>query len=349
METVFYLVRHGEPLFENGQKICLGNRSDPVLSAWGRAQAERLAAVLDRRLPVFCSPLVRSRETALCLSDAPQTLEGLTECDMGPWDGMDFESIRRDDPLLYAQREADPTLLPEGAEPVQAACARMRRTLDGIAHSAIVVGHAGAMRAMLCPIMGKRWAEMRSIPMPYGSVTKLVRGADGAYRVEYAGRKPQKYPGEDEIARLYRKYRTPEAVQAHCGATASLARRMGEAVGGVDCGLLYAAAKLHDLCRTQACHAEKSADALLMQGYPELARIVRLHHSPAAADGALDECALLFYADKRVQGAQLVSLQERFGASLAKCGAPQALEAHRAQWEAAQKIERRIRQTGCWL
>lgn len=349
METVFYLVRHGEPFFENGQKICLGNRSDPALSTWGREQAKRLADFLDGRLPVFCSPLLRSRETALYLSDAPQMLQGLMECGMGPWDGMDFESIRREYPLLYAQRADDPSLLPEGAEPVQAVCERMRRTLDGIAHSAIVVGHAGAMRAMLCPILGKQWAEMRSIPMPYGSVTKLLRDADGAYRVEYAGRKPQRYPGEEEIARLYRKYRTPETVTAHCGAVASLALGLGEAVGGVDCGLLYAAAKLHDLCRAQPRHADQSADALLMQGYPEIARIVRQHHSPSAADGTLDECALLFYADKRVQGARLVSLEERFRASLVKCGTPQALEAHREQREAAQKIERRIRQTGCWL
>ena len=343
MDTVFYLVRHGEPFFEYEKRICLGRISNPPLSERGRAQAQMLARFLPDGLPVYCSPLLRSRETASYLTEAPEVMAALTECDMGPWDGLDFDAIRRDYPDLYARRENDHSLMPKGAESCGHAARRMMHALDGIKQDAIIVGHAGAIRALLCTVMGVSFAENRSIPLPYGSVTQLVRSESGEYEAEFVGTMPQLYPSEDEIRRMLRRQRTPEHVIAHCDAVAAFAIELAERVGQVDQRLLYTAAKLHDLCRLQTDHAAKGAHVLRMQGYPQVARIIALHHSPQAAEGRLDEVALLFYADKRIQGTELVSLRERFARSLSKCQSERAVYAHEQQRIAAERIEEMIR------
>lgn len=349
MDTVFYLVRHGEPAFAQNKRVCLGCRSNPPLSDWGREQAKAVARFLPEDIPVYCSPLLRSRETALYLSSQPQAMEDLTECDMGPWDGLDFETIRNCYPDLYAQRRNNHALLPRGAESYMHAAIRMLLALKSIRHDAVIVGHAGALRALLCQLMKVDFAQNRNIPMPYGSISQVIRNEQGEYKVEFVGRMPQLYPSDEEISKMYLKQGTPEPVIAHCDAVASFALELAESVGQINCRLLYTSAKLHDLCRGLPDHAVKGAQVLRMQGYPEIARIVEIHHSPIVAQGRIDEAALLFYADKRVQESGRVSLKERFDWSLTKCRTPEARQAHEQQRRAAERIERMIRSAGCLL
>ncbi|MBR5094327.1 MAG: HD domain-containing protein, partial [Oscillospiraceae bacterium] len=100
------------------------------------------------------------------------------------------------------------------------------------------------------------------------------------------------------------------------------------------------AALLHDIARDRPAHPETAAVWLRELGYPEVAGIVRQHHDPESRE--LDEAALVFIADKAVRGDKRVSIDERFGASLAKCADAQARAAHRRRWESAKRIQNEI-------
>ena len=93
--TDIYIVRHGNT-FDSGDTVTrVGARTDLPLSKSGRAQAEALARHFKDLAPngfdmVFCSPLLRTRQTAEAIlsgyETAPEisTLEFLREIDYGP-------------------------------------------------------------------------------------------------------------------------------------------------------------------------------------------------------------------------------------------------------------------------
>ena len=113
-----YLIRHAMPDIPIGERWCIGGQTDIPLGKAGRLQAALLPFVprLQGLDTVFCSTLIRARETALPLCPDPVAVEGLEEQRMGVWDGLRFTEIMRRFPALYAARELDPSLMPEGAE-----------------------------------------------------------------------------------------------------------------------------------------------------------------------------------------------------------------------------------------
>ena len=113
-----YLIRHAMPDIPLGERWCIGGETDIPLGKLGRLQAALLPFIseLQGADKVFCSTLIRARETALPLCPEPIAVEGLEEQRMGAWDGLPFTEIMRRFPELYAARENDSTLLPDGAE-----------------------------------------------------------------------------------------------------------------------------------------------------------------------------------------------------------------------------------------
>lgn len=97
--TDIYIVRHGNT-FDKGDTVTrVGARTDLPLSQSGFAQADALAAHFKEIAPngfdhAYCSPLVRTRQTAEAIlaqsTDAPdlETLEFLREVDYGPDENM---------------------------------------------------------------------------------------------------------------------------------------------------------------------------------------------------------------------------------------------------------------------
>jgi len=85
------LARHGETR-DNAHGLILGRR-DPPLSPAGQEQAARLAARVASEpvAAIWCSPLLRARQTATVVADAigvaPTVLEDLIESDRGSWEG----------------------------------------------------------------------------------------------------------------------------------------------------------------------------------------------------------------------------------------------------------------------
>ena len=129
----------------------------------------------------------------------------------------------------------------------------------------------------------------------------------------------------------------PPQVAAHSRAVQRLALEMCDALAAhgvrLNRALLSAAALLHDICRTEPNHAFAGAQKLRDLGYPEIADIVVVHHDWNG--GPFDESALLYLADKYMQGDQRVTLEERFERSRAKCHTEQALCAHDRRYRLA--------------
>lgn len=117
--TVIYVVRHGDTFAPGEEVRRIGARTDPALTANGRAQAERLRArIVARDLSfdeAWTSPLRRTRETASILLPGRhppvRTASWLEEIDHGPDEGRPEAEIvdRIGAPALAAwDRDATP-------------------------------------------------------------------------------------------------------------------------------------------------------------------------------------------------------------------------------------------------
>ena len=72
-------------------------------------------------------------------------------------------------------------------------------------------------------------------------------------------------------------------------------------------------------------------------GYPEEAGLIARHHDPES--DSLDDAALLYLADKFIQGDHEVTIDERFAASRQRCMTVEAIQAHERRYQAAKRIE----------
>jgi probable phosphoglycerate mutase len=98
METILYLIRHGETEWNKSRRI--QGHSDISLNEVGAYQAERLAEWYKAHSfhAIYASDLMRAHHTALPLAKAigifVQTLPSLRERCYGEWEGFTYEEIR---------------------------------------------------------------------------------------------------------------------------------------------------------------------------------------------------------------------------------------------------------------
>ena len=135
-----------------------------------------------------------------------------------------------------------------------------------------------------------------------------------------------------------------DALKAHCRAVADLASglcgMLTEEGMKLNAALVRNSALLHDIARAQKHHPEVGAKWLLELGYPDVAEIIRRHHD---FDGAeLDEAALVFLADKCIEGDRRVTIGERFAGSASHCRTQEAKAAHASRLETALQIKEKI-------
>ena len=322
-----------------GERWCVGGRSDFPLGRLGRIQAARLPFVkeLENVQAVFASPLTRAIETARPLCAAPRIMPGLEEQDMGLWDGLSFREIMARYPALYAAREGDSSLLPDGAEREEAVARRMReailRCLRESEGDIALVSHKGAIAA----ITGER------SKLGYTSLTVLEE-ENGALRIRDVGLSPQSELTDTLCLAMLRASGADEVLISHCCAVASVAdelcARLKEKGSTLDREAVHTAALLHDIAKGERGHAAVGGLWLKELGLPQLAEIVRQHTEPDS--DTLNEAGLVFLADKLVIGAERVELEERFGASLAKCSTPEAQAAHARRFALACALKEEI-------
>ena len=330
-----YLIRHGQPQVRETHTC--GYAEDAPLSEAGRRQAGALRDWAREKsiAAVYTSPALRCVQTAHILAEERVLVypdSGLAEMDTGAWTGLTFEEIKRRWPAEYARRgQKLGTYPPPGGESFAQAGGRMAGAVrDILAQSEgdiAVVAHGGVNRGWLCRLLGRSPNQVLALPQPWGGVTELCVDA-GGFSVLQLGVRPCPCPAAEEITELWEKFNTPAPVRAHCKAVARKAAELaGQLDRPADRELLRAACLLHDLVRDWSDHAHACGELMVKEGWPVLGEVICVHHDLPEEAGV--EAALLYLADKLVQGEQTVSLHQRFGAKRSLCRTPKAL----AAWE----------------
>lgn len=191
-ETWLYLVRHGATeANERVPYILQGHAIDLALSSTGERQADAAAAFLRQFsiTHVYSSTMVRARQTAETIAQAAgvatTAVPDLQECDVGAWEGLDWQTIRERFPVEYGRFAANPAEAPyykgESYGDVLRRAKPVFETLLG-AHPRqhiAVVAHNVVNRAYLADLMGLDLRLAPKIPQGNGCVNLIRRRAGG--------------------------------------------------------------------------------------------------------------------------------------------------------------------------
>jgi broad specificity phosphatase PhoE len=187
-----YLVRHGVTLWNKEMRF--QGQTDIPLDEEGREQARRIAARLARvSLPpsvVWSSDLGRARETAEAIA-APHKLTVhttplLRETHLGDWEGLtraDIEARGEGERLAGYVRDSHQNR-PPGGETLESAWERMNQAVAMLrethpdATSAVIVGHGGSLRALLCDALDAPITSMRRLWLANASLS-IIEEHDG--------------------------------------------------------------------------------------------------------------------------------------------------------------------------
>ena len=358
MKRKIYLMRHGNPGEEGNPRRCLGT-TDVSLSDNGKKQLYKYKNFVNGLgwKKVYVSPMKRCRQTAECLgigqSDAI-VKDDLREMAGGIWENLPFSEIKEKYPDLYEARgKAFGTFAVEGAESFFKAGKRFAKCMDEIRKESeediLVIAHAGVIRGYLCLLCGKSLDYVMDFSIPYGGIT-ILEETEGNLMIEVVGILPIEALDGEAIKGFYRECKTPEPVILHMKKVAEVVLQImkeSQAPGLFDeseIELVYKAALLHDVRRTEKNHATKSAEYIRKKGYPQIANLIVMHHSDVlSAKNKLELHEILFYADKLVQGDRIVSIEERFEKSFEKCkGIPEAEEKHHRLYQKTIEIEKKL-------
>jgi molybdenum cofactor cytidylyltransferase len=123
---------------------------------------------------------------------------------------------------------------------------------------------------------------------------------------------------------LTETFRVPGPIMAHSSKVAQvalhLARSLNRSGYAINVKLIVAAAMLHDLAKGKPNHAAAAAEVLTELGYPAVADVVASHmDTEALSDQPISPQEVVCFADKVVQAARVVPVEERFRSMLARC------------------------------
>ena len=173
------LIRHGEPV---GGRCYRGQRDDP-LSEKGWRQMWDAVQGKGPWDAIVSSPLKRCASFSQALGERMeipvQLDERFMEVGFGEWEGRSPNQLRQQDPQGFQRFFEDPILnRPPGAE---ALGDFYDRVVDGWSdfvqaysgNHALVVGHAGVIRAILCHILAIPLTNMYRIQVQNAGVTRI--------------------------------------------------------------------------------------------------------------------------------------------------------------------------------
>jgi molybdenum cofactor cytidylyltransferase len=142
-------------------------------------------------------------------------------------------------------------------------------------------------------------------------------------------------PDVAECEAMFDAAATIDPVRRHGRAVAMFAKAMADrltAAGvALDAELVKAAALVHDMAKGRPHHAEAGAEMLREFGFPQVADVVAQHMS-ISFNGVLNEAAVLYLADKLIQGDEHVSLEERFASAFERFADDPAALAGALRW-----------------
>lgn len=188
LRTVLYLIRHGATEANLARPARLqGRRHNPPLARLGVRQAEATRDFLAIR-PIdhcYCSPLVRAVQTASIVAAphglAPQPLEALTECDVGSWEGLDWQTIRAHDPDSYQRFHANPARFGyPGGETFACVYGRAAPAIEDLlrchaGEAVLVVAHHVVNRTYLASLLGLTPDQARQVKLDNCGISVVVR------------------------------------------------------------------------------------------------------------------------------------------------------------------------------
>lgn len=352
-----YLIRHGRPVFPNGIECCIG-QTDLSVSKEGAHQANLLGKYYSK-IPltaVYCSTLARAKQTAKAIAHNGTPLiqnKELQELFCGEWEGLTFDEIRKNYPELYEKRGTDPEhFAPVGAESFADGLVRFRAAMGQIINESTgdiaIVAHASVNRLFLCALLQKSFNEVYTVSQPYGCINELLL-ENGLLKVGRVGYMPFEFPDEETIKSLLKRHHTPENVIAHCRAVADKAMQITNKLeeGGYKLNkeLVYSAARLHDIARTEPNHAKQGAKWLAKEGYANVAALVACHHDlDENENDPVTEKTVVFLADILLYEVTEVTIEERFAESAAKCLTAEAKALHESRYNQALAALKRVQQ-----
>lgn len=170
---VLFAARHAPAALRSG--VCAG-RLDLKVAVPPECAFRALAAAAPRLkaiCQVWTSPLSRCAEladrAAAALGVACRRDDRLLELSYGLWEGRAWAEIERADPLRFrtwlARWETEGCPGGESAGDVEA---RVRSWWEGLPEGAhVLIGHAGALRALQVIARGARWADAMAAPVPH--------------------------------------------------------------------------------------------------------------------------------------------------------------------------------------
>ena len=182
MKTI-YLLRHAA--IADDYRARFVGQIDPPLSPAGRLDAARSGRLL-RRIPIeaiHCSDLQRSRQTAALIArgarPAIHARDDLREIALGAWEGMKRSEVAARYPQDYTKRGTDLAnyRVPDGesfADCQKRMLGAWQEIVASDAQRIVVVSHAGAIRALLCHLLGRPLRELFRIAQDYGAINVVA-------------------------------------------------------------------------------------------------------------------------------------------------------------------------------
>ncbi|MBP2663305.1 MAG: mobA 1 [Firmicutes bacterium] len=155
-------------------------------------------------------------------------------------------------------------------------------------------------------------------------------------------------PTYDECLALLRKHQVGDKVARHGQTVAKVGRQLAELLNGsglqLNIELVVAGGMLHDIAKGKPNHPKRGERLIKSKGFSALAGIIASHMDlELTPEQVMDEVAVVFLADKLVQGDRLVSLSERFSLPLEKFSSnPEILAAVLHRQRTAEVIRDRV-------
>lgn len=175
-----FLVRHCEPEKAGISNICLGRRDIP-LSEKGKKEAKHLARYFIGQdiKHFYSSPLKRAMDTASVISNDVIISNNFYELDVGKWDGLSFDEIKKRYPEEYEKRGRDlENYVIEGGESMAMCKKRAMQELHNIIDKSLgdilIVTHLGVIRAIISSITKVSIESTFRYKIRYGSVSKIM-------------------------------------------------------------------------------------------------------------------------------------------------------------------------------
>jgi len=187
-KTTMYLIRHGATEANLAEPYRLqGRKTDTPLARIGVRQAEATRDFLAIR-PVdacYCSPMLRAVQTASIIAAphglSPVPIPELVECDVGRWEGLDWQAIRYLDAEAYNRFHANPA---DQGYPEGESFADVHHRVVGVLNdllerhagqSILVVAHHVVNRVFLAGLLGLSIEQARAVSLSNCGISVVHR------------------------------------------------------------------------------------------------------------------------------------------------------------------------------